>query len=138
MSTDKPRSIVIELDELGQELVCGNADKCVDFQTGAIVRLADCPERDSGEGRPALRRGKRLIRIPTLDEACDEATVDPGDPRMEKMLEDWCKGARLRQIEELEKLETADPNLRGTAARHRQLDDLLDELAADGRAVEGL
>jgi hypothetical protein len=69
---DKPRpfvSVIIDAEELARRVAHGKGDHCVDFVTGAIVRAEDCPEAETGEGRPALAQRKRFIRIPTLDDS---------------------------------------------------------------------
>jgi hypothetical protein len=71
----------IDIEELAGELRHGKGDRCLDFETGAIVRAEDCPEQATGEGRPALRQGKRFIRIPTFDDMCraDKERLDEMD-----------------------------------------------------------
>jgi hypothetical protein len=64
--------IVVNGAQLAQAIAYGKGDKCLDFNAGGIVPATDCPATDIGEGRPALKRGKRFIRIPTLDELCEE------------------------------------------------------------------
>jgi len=58
-------SVVIQ--ELGAALASGKGDRCLDLATGAIVPASGCPAEDTGEARPALRQGKRFVRLPTQD-----------------------------------------------------------------------
>jgi len=64
--------IIVNGEQLALALASGSGDKCLDFVTGSIVPASECPEKDIGEGRPGLRKGKRFIRIPNLDEICTE------------------------------------------------------------------
>src|SRR5262249_7111847 len=63
-------SIVIQ--ELGAALESGKGDRCLDLTTGAVVPAASCPDQETGEGRPALRQGKRFVRVPAFDELHQE------------------------------------------------------------------
>jgi hypothetical protein len=67
-----PADIGIDIQELGHVLMYGKGDQCLDFLSGAIVAAADCPEAETGEARPALRNGKRFVRIPQFDELGEE------------------------------------------------------------------
>jgi hypothetical protein len=57
----------IVIQDLGHALA-GTQSRCLDLKTGAIVPASECPEEYTGDGRPALRQGKRFISIPSLDE----------------------------------------------------------------------
>jgi hypothetical protein len=65
---DHTVDIGIDGEELGRALSYRQSNRCLDFATGAIVPIENCPEYERGEGRAALRNGKRFIRIPVLDE----------------------------------------------------------------------
>jgi hypothetical protein len=60
--------IIVDSEQLSGEVSAGKGDKCLDFKTGNLVPATDCPDHETGEGRPAIRAGKRFIRIPNLDE----------------------------------------------------------------------
>jgi hypothetical protein len=62
----------IVIQELGEALACGKGDRCLDLTTGAVVPAANCPDQETGEGRPALRQGKRFVRVPAFDELHQE------------------------------------------------------------------
>jgi hypothetical protein len=64
--------IGIVIQDLGAALASGKGDHCLDLETGDVVRTAGCPEGETGEGRPALRTGKRFVRIPAFDELSQE------------------------------------------------------------------
>jgi hypothetical protein len=67
----KPRQfegIAVDGEQLADAIAYGQGGECLDFHTGNILPCANCPEEDIGEGRPALRKGKRFIRILHLDE----------------------------------------------------------------------
>jgi hypothetical protein len=86
--------IRIDISELGYVLTSSESDHCLDFKTGAIVPRDACPDEDTGEGRPALRQGKRYIVIPANDEAYREIEErydlprgDCRNPTMEEFLD---------------------------------------------------
>jgi hypothetical protein len=64
--------IVVNGQQLAQELACGTGERCLDMSSGNIVPAKDCPENEVGDGRPALRQGKRFVRIPCMDEIRQE------------------------------------------------------------------
>jgi hypothetical protein len=68
MAQKKFEGIVVNGQQLAQVIAFGEGDRCLDLTTGDIVRAKDCPETDIGEERPALKSGKRFIRIPAFDE----------------------------------------------------------------------
>jgi hypothetical protein len=64
------RNCRINIQELGAVLTGHNGKRCLDLTTGSIGFWDDVAGRDdAGEGRPAVRQGKRFIHIPALDEA---------------------------------------------------------------------
>jgi hypothetical protein len=52
----------VVLQELGEALAFGKGDHCLDLTAGAVVPASGCPDEQTGEARPALRRGKRFYR----------------------------------------------------------------------------
>ena len=64
--------VAVEGSKLADAIAYGKGDQCFDFMTGKIVKLADCPEAETGESSRDLERGNRFIRIPTFDEMSEE------------------------------------------------------------------
>lgn len=61
------QTIVVNGDRL-VSVAEGMQSYCLDFKTGEIIPMDECPADQIGEARPDLRNGKRYIRIPKLDE----------------------------------------------------------------------
>jgi hypothetical protein len=70
-----------KFNDLAQEIASGNGSKFFDLETGDVVGEADCPEGARGVGRPAVKDGKRFIKIPVFDDLCKSES---------KILEDKC------------------------------------------------
>jgi hypothetical protein len=72
MAQKEFKGIIVNGEQLTLALWRGKGEDCLDFITGSIVPASECPEGDIGEGRPALKRGKRYIRLPALEEIRQE------------------------------------------------------------------
>jgi hypothetical protein len=64
-------AITVNGDEITREMNHGKGDKCLDFHTGQVLPAMECPWDETGDGRLALQRGKRYIRIPRANELRD-------------------------------------------------------------------
>src|SRR5579871_5706997 len=78
------RKLQIIIQDLGRCLRTGEGKFCLDLVKGEILPWESVSERDdAGEGRPALKGGKRYLRIPAFDEMFAELKKRHADAERE-------------------------------------------------------
>ena len=89
MSKDRSIRIAVDMNRLSTHLRSSAGRYCLDLATGQIVDVAERSPDAIGDGRPAVRRGKRFIRIPSLGELIPEETAGHSTESERRVAAGW-------------------------------------------------